>query len=609
LKSLTLRAPFSSLWLIFVFATGSFAASQFRATEYIVQNVFIHGNESYTTRQLKRQIGLQSKTFFRSTVFTRRLLELDRLTLESFYIKNGYLYCVVTDSFSVKQGNRVDIYFWIREGPQYFLNSIRLLGAKTIPEKKLLSLIGHKLRKPYNPILIREGMRKIQREYANSGKPLATIRDSLIVKGSIDLLLIIDEGVPLYVNQVQIVNNTKVKEHPIRREVLLKPGQRFSQAKLEVSERNIYETGLFSSVRIRPTNVDTGAKRLDLLVEVREMEMRYLGMNFSLGQERVVSLGSEPFTSFTVSGEWLHRNLGGVGRKLGIKLGTSLNISELLLPNTTAEVSYIEPWLLGFRSFTTFRVYLQNQILEEQSQTSYGAALSLLYRPDRRTSIETGAEIKDIRFRTEVAAVEVNPLDRERAINLSIRHDRRDNFLYPRTGTLFTTSGKIVGTILGGTQDYFKFETTFSQYLTFISPFTLAYRAKLGWMESVRRGDIPPAYEKFYLGGSTSLRGWQERKFLTDPSDYAVGGNIKVLTSMELRFPLFWLLGAEVFLDGGNLVDKYKDLQKSHFRWNWGLGLTIATPLGPLRIDYAWRISKKAEERIGQLQFGIPYAF
>lgn len=609
MKTLKRRPPFALLWLIIASASLGFAASEFRATEYIVQNVSISGNESYSTRQLKRQIGLKSRTVFRSTVFTRRLLELDRLTLESFYVKNGYLYCVVTDSFSVKPGNRVDIYFWIKEGPQYYLNSINIVGAKTLPVKKLLHLVGHKLGRPYNPILIREGMRKIQREYANFGKPYTSIRDSLVVKESIALFLIIDESPTLFVNQVQIVNNAKVKEQPIRREVALKPGQRFSQEKLEVSERHIYETGLFSSVRIRPTNVDTSAKRLDLLVEVRELEMRYLGLNFGLGQERVASLGSEPFTSFTVSGEWLHRNLGGVGRRLSIKLGTSLNISELFMPNTSAEVNYVEPWLLGFRSFTTFRVYLQNQILEEQSQTSYGVALSMLYQPDRRTFIETGAEIKDIRFQTEIAQVNVNPLDRERAINISIRHDRRDNFLYPRTGTLFTTSGKMVGMILGGTQDYFKFETTFSQYLTPIQPFTIAYRAKLGWMESFRAGDATPAYEKFYLGGSNSLRGWPERKFLTDASGYAIGGNIKALTSVELRFPLFWILGAELFLDGGNLVDSYRALQKSHLRWNWGLGLTIATPLGPLRIDYAWRISKKAEERVGQLQFGIPYAF
>lgn len=597
--------------LLLFFQIG-WAASEFRSTEYIVENVFITGHESYTTRQLKRQLNLKSRTFWRSTTFTRRLLELDRLGLESFYVNNGYLYCVVTDSFSIKPRNRVDVYFFIKEGPQYLLSSIHIVGAQSISEELVRAAINHKLYQPYNPQLVREGIKKIQRELANKGKPLATVRDSLVVQRGIDLYLIIQENPTLYVNQIQIVNNNKVKERPIRREIVLKPGQRFSQDKLELSERRLYETGLFSSVRIRPNRIDTLSKQLDLLVDVREMEMRYLGMNFGFGQNRGITIGSEPYTSFSISGEWLHRNLGGVGRRLSLKLATSMNLSELLLvPQTSGELSYVEPWLLGFRSSTTCKLYIQNQILEEQSQTNYGIAVSMLYQPDRRTYIEAGAEVKDIRFSTKIAAELVNPLDRERAININLRHDRRDDFLFPKKGTLFTTNGKIVGAILGGTQDYFKFETTFSQYFTFFRTFTIAYRAKLGWLESFRVGDPTPAYEKFYLGGSNSLRGWPERKFKTDAADYAVGDNIKALTSLELRFPLFWLLGIELFVDGGNLSPNFAVLQKSHYRWNWGLGLTIATPLGPVRIDYAWKINptKDEKENPSQIQFGIPYAF
>ncbi len=589
------------------------AKSEFRSTEYIVRNILLHGNERYTNRQIKRQLKLKAKSFWSSTTFTRRLLELDRLNLETFYIKNGYLYCSVTDSFSVQSNNEVDVFFSIKEGPQFYLKTIQVQGAKSIPKAKIIAMIDHKLNHPYNPIQVREGIKKIKREYANLGKPLATIVDSLQVNHDINLFLIINENQTLFVDNIKVVNNNKVKEKPIRREIIFKTGDPFSQEKLEISERHVYETGLFSSVRIRPVDIDTARQHLNLLVDVRELDMRYLGLNFGLGQDRGLTPGSEPYTSFDISGEWLNRNISGVGRRLSLKLQTALNLTvdNLLRPRTAAEIYYVEPWLLGFRSSTTFRLFIENQELREQSTTNYGGAISLIYQPDRRSYLETGVEIKGIRFSTLVANQSVNPLDQERALTMTLRRDQRDDFIFPKKGTLLSANGKLVGTFLGGTQDYYKLEASFSHYFTFWKPVTIAYRAKIGWMDTFRAGEATPAYEKFYLGGSNSLRGWPERKFLTDAKGYPLGSDIKVLTSAEIRFPLFWLLGGEIFIDGGNLVADFQELKAKQYRWNWGIGLTIATPLGPIRIDYAKKISPRGDEKenLNQVQFGIPYAF
>jgi len=97
--------------LILIWSESLFSKDEFKATEYFVDKIIITGNKQFSTRKLKKQINLKEKTIWRKQIFTRRLLELDRLNLESFYIKQGYLHCTVKDSFSTHSNNLVDVFF------------------------------------------------------------------------------------------------------------------------------------------------------------------------------------------------------------------------------------------------------------------------------------------------------------------------------------------------------------------------------------------------------------------------------------------------------------------------------------------------------------------
>lgn len=145
-------------------------------------------------------------------------------------------------------------------------------------------------------------------------------------------------------------------------------------------------------------------------------------------------------------------------------------------------------------------------------------------------------------------------------------------------------------------------ETSFSQYVPLWRKVVFAYRGKFGYQQPLKGKDDTPEYAWFKLGGGSSLRGWKDDSF------HGEGYHIKVLTNAEIRFPLFWILGGEIFIDGGMLSDKESFLTAS-YRWNAGLGLTIATPLGPIRIDIAKKLGKKEDEKPYAWQFSIPYAF
>ncbi len=597
--------------LILIWSESLFSKNEFKATEYFVNKIIITGNKQFSTRKLKKQINLKEKTIWRKQTFTRRLLELDRLNLESFYIKQGYLHCTVIGSFSVHSNNLVDVFFKINEGQMYILKDVIISGAESLSEKKILSLLDHKINAPYNPIQIRNGIKNILNEYANIGRPLTTITDSLEVNNDIRLHLIIHESEPMYINQVTITNNKLVKEKPIRREIALQPGDLYSLKKIELSKRHIYETGLFASVNIRLSDIDTVRNKVNLVVDVRELDMRYLGLDFGLGQDRGLREGREPYTSLEATGQWLNRNIGGRGSRLSLKAEGALNIdteSGLSQPRLSGEVTWIEPWLLGFRSSNSFTLFAETQSFDLEKnyyQTNYGGEIALIYQPERRLYLKTGVAPQVIESNSQSDYTK----SEEVAVTLDFRRDDRDNFLFPKNGTYLALSGKIA--LVGGKPaDYYKLEPSFSQYFNILGPVVLAYRVKVGIMAPLRTGQPTPEYEKFYLGGSTSLRAWPDNKFEPDHID-PDGYNFKGLTSVEVRFPLFWLFGGEVFIDGGNLAGEpdFSEFFKT-YRWNYGFGLTLATPLGPIRIDYAIKIPKENEKKQpGRFQLGIPYAF
>ena len=597
--------------LILIWSESLFSKNEFKATEYFVNKIIITGNKQFSTRKLKKQINLKEKTIWRKQTFTRRLLELDRLNLESFYIKQGYLHCTVKDSFSTHSNNLVDVFFKINEGQMYILKDVIISGAESLSEKKILRLLDHKINAPYNPIQIHNGIKNILNEYANIGRPLTTITDSLEVNNDIRLHLIIHESEPMYINQVTITNNKLVKEKPIRREIALQPGDLYSLKKIELSKRHIYETGLFASVNIRLTDIDTVRNKVNLVVDVRELDMRYLGLDFGLGQDRGLREGREPYISLEATGQWLNRNIGGRGSRLSLKAEGALNIdteSGLSQPRLSGEVTWIEPWLLGFRSSNSFTLFAETQSFDLEKnyyQTNYGGEIALIYQPERRLYLKTGVAPQVIESNSQSDYTK----SEEVAVTLDFRRDDRDNFLFPKNGTYLALSGKIA--LVGGKPaDYYKLEPSFSQYFNILGPVVLAYRVKVGIMAPLRTGQPTPEYEKFYLGGSTSLRAWPDNKFEPDHID-PDGYNFKGLTSVEVRFPLFWLFGGEVFVDGGNLAGEpdFSEFFKT-YRWNYGFGLTLATPLGPIRIDYAIKIPKENEKKQpGRFQLGIPYAF
>ena len=130
-------------------------------------------------------------------------------------------------------------------------------------------------------------------------------------------------------------------------------------------------------------------------------------------------------------------------------------------------------------------------------------------------------------------------------------------------------------------------------FKTIFDYFTFATRVKTGFIHLLNTSNDPsisqvPDFDKFFLGGASSLRGW------TSPVDYnnEAGGLFRTLLNFEIRFPIYKILGLEFFYDGGvvsdDLDNNFSNIKKE-FNWNVGWGIVIQSNLGPARIDFAFK--------------------
>jgi outer membrane translocation and assembly module TamA len=140
----------------------------------------------------------------------------------------------------------------------------------------------------------------------------------------------------------------------------------------------------------------------------------------------------------------------------------------------------------------------------------------------------------------------------------------------------------------------------------------LASRFKLGRIWSWEDSYNDYSYEKFYLGGSANMRGWEILKYST-VSNLGVtpfGGTHRFLSNIEFRNQMNQNLGITLFFDGGILGENFNEMQNSRLGWDIGIGLTISTPLGPVRLDYAVPyINEEMNLSNGKINFGVQYLF
>ena len=608
------------LWIVIGLISLNIVFANFLDNAQIKSVTFI-GNKNIKSNSLQKIINVQNKSIFTDLPFDRRVIKLDAISIKNYYLTNGYLDVSVADSFSVNEKS-ADIYFRILEGKQYFLNSINISGNNSLKDEEIFSLLNLRKNYPFNPVGIQINRNRLDDRYFENSKLFTNIKIEPLVSDSVTVNIIIDEGPDISINKIYIEGkNEDLDSNLIYRELLFSKNDKYVKSKIDLSQRKLMEIGIFSMAAITPVKNISNDSTVNIVIELREMNQReiissggYYPITVNEGVDQVIALAGDV--------AWKDRRVLNSVSSFEIKSSLAIPFETgYRYPRFNFDMLLSNQWILGLRFpyelkgfFQSFRNYNQ-----EDGIYRYGFQLANILRLDERSYFRSILrwELFDDNKRDDKNDIE------NRSFRVIGRFDRSNNPLYPSKGYVLNTEIISVGGILGGNRTYQKIDTGIQNYFSIIKRWVLASRVKYGMIFNWKSEyDIYETllYDKFYLGGSSSLRAWDPLKFLTeiDPGTDLVGvaddriipkGMLtRILINFEVRFPIYKLIGGEVFIDGGQLTDKSNSISFNNIRWGKGFGVTIKTPFGPVRLDYSNPFNNSSFGD-GKLNLGLLYIF
>jgi outer membrane protein assembly factor BamA len=441
----------------------------------------------------------------------------------------------------------------------------------------------------------------------------------------VDVQLDVTEGAQSVIADIAVQGNAKTSDRLVREQLELETARPLDLAALARSRRNLYDTNAFSIVDIAreelavsgsPTGtestpaIEKDQKPVRLTVSVREVQPIQIRYGASYDTEH----------GFGGIVDVSNHNSLGKARVIGLQTRVDRQLTDL-----RAYVS--QPSLRYWPIKTIASVYYTDQRNPETD-------LSRRFNIDRRgASINQERELADDfmfnwGFRYEKAR-SFDPLDGTlldelltvTPLTATISRETRDEVLDATRGAFLSQAFSYSPTWLGADRAYIKY---FGQYFHYfpLQPerrerFTNEIlRPRLVYAVGVRAGlakaygSLLPVSERFFAGGSTTLRGFEQNALGPVRADgLALGGAAMFVINNELRFPMVSILDGVLFSDIGNVFPRVADITFSDFRETAGLGVRVRTPWFLLRGDYGILLDRRAGERRGRFYFSLGQAF
>ena len=594
-----------------------------------IERVDFVGAQAFTQKELRKSIKTRDYWFFSwltgSGVYKEDQFEEDRERLIEFYRSRGYIDFEIKD-VALEQLNpkRIVVKIQISEGSPYKVGSISFKGASMFPTNEVDKRLDLKPGATFTPGSLSKDIGKIEDFYGSKGHidvtpssgNLRVIKVPNVEKGTMDLEYQIEEGQKSFVEKVEISGNTKTKDRVIRRELAVAPGETFDMVRVKVSQQRLQGLQYFEKVDVRPEATDIpNRKNLIIGVEEKNTGNVSLGAGFSSVDSIVgyveftqgnFDLGNPPY--FT-----------GAGQKLRLRMQIGSERQDYIL-------TFVEPWFLDRK--LAFSTELYHRELSYQSfeslydETRTGAKLGLsralgsdfLIGSVNYTLESIGIINVSTAAPPSVVAEEGNSLLSR--LGASLAYDTRNSVTLPDRGQRTELFAELTGGPLGGEKDFYKLEFKTSWYFRGLAKgHVLELAGRSGVAEGLTDSDIVPFYDRFYLGGLYSMRGYKYREIgprepLADGSGRTepVGGNTYWFGTAEYSIPIVERIRFAMFYDIGSVMADSYDFDFSDYADNWGLGIRLNLPIGPLRLDYGVPITHPSyTDGGGRFQFGVGY--
>ncbi len=563
-----------------------------------INRIVILGNEALSDRQIRRV--MQTGTgflFFSRGSYDRTTVEDDKELIVERYGEAGYLDARVTaDSLGYDQdGRNMTLFLMVEEGSQYTLRSLTWSGIELLEQTEIDAVVTVNPPEPFNRAELANTIAMVQGLYFEKGYVYASINPEPSYDSTfVDCEMVVMEGEPAQVAHIFITGNTRTKEHVIRRELLLKPGNLFSRDLFERSLREVMALNYFSNVELDPPPTPTIDNNLDVTIKVTE----------------------RPTGQAMFGAGWSERDglIGNIGLQLPNLFGNGQRLDftwDFGTIRRTIQFGFTEPWLFNTPTLVGFNVYrtqLFYNIYYKQKREGVSFRIGRRLRwPDDYFRASIGYRIEDTTFYDFASSY--NPSEafdlrryewplRNSSISWTISRDSRDRPEFPSSGSVNSSRFEIAGGPLGGDEQYMKWDMSQSFFFPTMANLVMNMRLKAGVVEGFdgwgQEGFVP--FNVKYLPGGTSfdgqIRGYENRR--VGPKDFdglEVGGQSLLIFTLEGVFPIApqQMIYGLVFADAGNSWLDMGDTDPFDLRRSVGFGLRMFTPMiGLIGFDFAY---------------------
>lgn len=612
-----------------------------------------------------------------SDVFKDEQLLEDRERLAEFYREKGYIDFEIKDvQFETPKPGRMILRFVIYEGQPYKVGAVTFEGTVMFPTNAVApGFAPGKLPKEKADRPSWFEKREVNRTFAmkqgdtftakGMGKDIEAVEDFYGAKGHVDVMqgeklqvarianteqgtmdlhFKVDEGQKSFVEKVEIRGNYKTKDKVIRRELTISPGDPFNMVAVKLSKKRLEGLQYFEKVDTRPEATEV-PNRKNLLIGVEEKSTGNL--SFGAGFSSVDSVVG--FVELTQGNFDLFHppTFTGGGQKFRLRLQLGTQRQDYI-------VSYVEPWFLDRKLSLGVELYYRDLNFQSvgniYDELRAGARISLtraLWSDYLMGTISYTVENIGIQLANGYhgprmvpvpglpgppgsggGTMQPQPANVPQAIldevgysliskvGVALAYDTRNSALLPDAGQRTELNVDLATSALGSERSYYKMELKSAWYFRgLLKGHVIEVAGRMGVAEGLSDHDVP-FYDRFYLGGLYSLRGFRYRGISPREEGFEepIGGDSYWFGTAEYSVPLIQKekvggVRVAVFYDIGAVGAKPYNFEFGNYSDNWGIGLRLNLPIGPLRLDYALPLNHDSyNEGNGRFQFGVGYS-
>jgi outer membrane protein insertion porin family len=518
--------------------------------------------------------------------------------LEDLFDRQGYRDAKVTPTVATNtHTGEVSVSVKVEQGLRSVVRTVRqeIHREDSTNAQIVVANLGH----PYTTAWEQDFVQGIKTNLYHSGYPDTAVEMSVVRNETnnviyFDLLAKVTSGPKIKLGQVRYEGRKKTKLAVLDERTKLTPGQLLDRIKVERARYRISQLGVFDSVGLHYTNVDERTR--DAVFELKEGKELEASMLFSFGTYELLRVG------FDIE----QHNIWGRAHNARFRISQSFK-------TTQGDYLYTIPQFIGedVNAFFTATALRRQEIDFRREEYGGGIGIQKLFRP-----IKTDASTRFNYQLLEASQIDVNTNYGLRSAQASgfivdVKHDKRDNPLYPHSGYKLFVNGEIATDLLGGEVNYQRFDVSGSYHFGIGGDRWLHFGVEHSAVFTDRGPAVDlPFNKRFFPGGENSIRGYTEGEASPrDQNGTLIGAECFLLGSAEIEQGLTPKLSLVGFVDSIGIATSINQYPFNQVLTSVGGGLSYRTIIGPVRLEYGHNINPRPQDPAGTVQFSVGFPF